>query len=162
MPTPKPIAIEKTNGHRAKRDYSDKEKASALAALDFNGGNLKYTAQQLGISERTLGWWAGRYKKKQSDEAPQAGGSNPDILVQKQEIKESLADRLELLAHKYIDRLEKLEKVTAIDMAVVVDKMLLLRGQATNISKDVSAMKLEERQGRILELVEKSKVWSQE
>ncbi len=43
---------------RARRHYSEEERASALAALAANGGNIKRTASPLGISEKTLNNWA--------------------------------------------------------------------------------------------------------
>ncbi len=37
-----------------RRVYSDEERATALAALDGNGGNRQRTARQLGIPRKTL------------------------------------------------------------------------------------------------------------
>ena len=42
-------------GIAARRKYSEKERANALAA---DGGNLNHTTKQLGIPEKTLGNWA--------------------------------------------------------------------------------------------------------
>lgn len=41
----------------AKRSYSDREKAEALAILDSNGGNLAKTSRESGIPQKTLSHW---------------------------------------------------------------------------------------------------------
>lgn len=41
----------------AKRSYSDREKAEALAILDSNGGNLSRTVRETGIPYKTLSDW---------------------------------------------------------------------------------------------------------
>lgn len=41
----------------AKRSYSDREKAEALAALDANGGNLARTARETSVPRATLKGW---------------------------------------------------------------------------------------------------------
>lgn len=42
----------------AKRSYSDEQKASALAALAANGGNVNLTSGQIGVPRHTLLKWA--------------------------------------------------------------------------------------------------------
>jgi len=41
----------------SRRIYTPEEKATALVRLQMNGGDTSYTAQQLGIPERTLSYW---------------------------------------------------------------------------------------------------------
>lgn len=41
-----------------KRTYSDSDKATYLAALDANGGNISLTAKQTGVPRNTLSDWA--------------------------------------------------------------------------------------------------------
>lgn len=43
-----------------RRQYSDNDKAAALAALDANGGNVRGTAKQLKLSHATLQRWSDR------------------------------------------------------------------------------------------------------
>src|SRR6185369_2344931 len=68
---------------KPKRQYSDEEKALALVALDFNGGNLHRTARELTIPRKTLAAWAaGR-------------NQHPDVAKKRQLQGNDLADRLE-------------------------------------------------------------------
>jgi truncated hemoglobin YjbI len=112
----------------SKRSYSDKEKASALAALDANGGNVNRTARQIGIGESTLRQWA----KNQHVAADVA-----DIREQK---KEELGDIFERLTRKGLAYLEdnmSSGRYGEISIGVCqwTDKMQLLRGEATTISE---------------------------
>ena len=133
-----------------KRQYSDNDKASALAALDANGGNVSATARQLKIPRTTLlEWEASR-------------GISVDVPNIRQEKKASLAEKFEALAEKLVDDLiarvgegKFVEEATA--AAIATDKMQLLRGSPTAISKDVSERTNEERAARILELVKPAK-----
>ena len=134
----------------SKRQYSDNDKASALAALDANGGNVSGTARQLKIPRTTLLEW----------EATR--GISADVPNIRQEKKESLAEKFEQLAEKLVDDLiarvgegKFVEEATA--AAIATDKMQLLRGSPTAISKDVSERTNEERAARILELVKPAK-----
>lgn len=134
----------------SKRQYSDNEKAGALAALDANGGNVNQTAKQLGIPRKTLGMWA--HNRHLS----------ADVADIRQEKRKELSARLEDLAHTLVDILPgKLPKASVRDLAgaliVAVDKMQLLKGAPTAISKDVSERTNEERAARILELVRPAK-----
>lgn len=134
----------------SKRQYSDSEKASALAALDANGGNVNQTAKQLSIPRKTLAMWASNRHL------------SADVADIRQEKKKELSEKLEDLAHAIVDILPaKLESTPVRDLAgaliVAVDKMQLLKGAPTNISKDVSERSNEERAARILELVRPAK-----
>jgi transposase-like protein len=40
------------------QQHTDEDKATALAALDANDGNVAKTARQVGIARQTLGEWA--------------------------------------------------------------------------------------------------------
>jgi len=53
------------------RPYSPEEKANALAQLQMNGGDIRYTSQQLGIPERTLFTWRRQwYAETQRRQSP--------------------------------------------------------------------------------------------
>lgn len=136
------------NGHkpRRQRNYSDNEKARALVMLDFCDGNESEAARKLGIPRKTLHEWA------------EERGINPDVAETRHEKKADLADSLEKLAFDLIDKVKTSEKAGGVDLGIVIDKMLLLRGEPNAISKDVSHAPPEARRGRILELVQKAKV----
>lgn len=134
----------------AKRQYSDNDKAIALAALDANEGNVLRTAKQLGIPHKTLDEWA-----KGRNQVPQVA----DLHKEK---RKDLGDRLEDLAHSLVDILpDKIPEASLRDLAgaliVAVDKMQLLKGAPTAISKDVSDISNRERANRILELIKPGK-----
>jgi hypothetical protein len=110
-----------------RRGYSDHQRAEALAVLDANGGALRQTSRDTGIPTSTLKLWR--------DE-----GVHPDCAELCTEKKQSLADRLEALAHTLIDALPG--KVTdaslqqaATSLGIAVDKMRLLRGEPTSIQE---------------------------
>jgi len=115
----------------ARREWSDSEKATALAALDANGGNVSHTARQLGIPRMTLADWA-------------AGRVTDDVTELRQEKKESLADAFEALARKLVAGVgvwvdQRLEEgcnpaTVGTTLGIVVDKMQLLRGDPTHIA----------------------------
>jgi len=133
-----------------KRQYSDREKASALAALDANGGNVNQTARQLAIPRKTLALWAS------------SRHLSADVADIRHEKRKELGERLEDLAHTLVDLLpDKLPSASVRDLAgaliVAVDKMQLLKGAPTAISKDVSNVTNEDRANRILELVKPGK-----
>lgn len=112
----------------ARRQFSDNDKATALAALDANGGNVYKTARELGIGRTTLeGWAKGR-------------GVNHAMPELRQVKKRELADKLELVAHRYTNHLlmkstvtETSAKDSAITVGTAIDKMRLLRGLPTEI-----------------------------
>jgi hypothetical protein len=111
---------------KARRHYGDEERASALAALAANGGNIKRTANQLGIPEKTLSNWA-------------KGISHPESAINGDQKKGNMADALEAVAWKLIEVMPtKVSKATlsqvATSLGIAIDKMRLLREQATSIS----------------------------
>lgn len=110
-----------------KRQYSDSNKASALAILDANGGNLSKTSRETGVPISTIKEW-------------RDGRVNPDVTDIRNVKKIELADKLEEVANAYTDHLlrdETINKTGAKDAAVTVgtaiDKMRLLRGLPTEI-----------------------------
>lgn len=114
----------------AYRRYSDQDKAVALAALETHHGNVTEAAAFAGVPRKTLEEW-------------RDGRTAEDVANIRQEVKQSLADRLEDIAHQYLDVLpEKIPKATLMQLstalAIAVDKMQLLRGEATSISGTAS------------------------
>jgi transposase-like protein len=109
----------------ARRHYSDEERAACLAALDANGGNLGRTARQVGVPESTLKGWR---------DAPDAAAP-AEVRARK---KEELADLLEAFVRSSVGQLDA--KLAAADfrdastgIAILIDKMRLLRGESTAI-----------------------------
>lgn len=105
---------------KRKRQYSDEDKAVALAALDANNGLVKRTATQLGIPHKTLDDWA-----KGRNQHPEVA----DLHTRK---KGSLADKFENLAHLIVDAMPaKIAKATlsqcAVSSGIATDKAMRLR-----------------------------------
>ena len=108
----------------SKRRYSDEERASALAALAANAGNIKRTADLLGIPQTTLRHW--------SD-----GDRHPESAQMGDQKKGELADKLETVAHKLVDAMpKKIAKAplnqVAVSMGIAIEKMRLLRNETTS------------------------------
>lgn len=111
----------------AKRRYSDSERATALAALAANGGNLDRTAKALGIPFTTLKQWAD-------------GTRHPEASQMSEQKKEDMAAALEEVAWKLLRSLEsKIDTAplsqAATSMGIAIDKARLLRGEPTTISE---------------------------
>jgi hypothetical protein len=107
---------------KARRSYSDEQKAEALAGLDANAGNVARTARQLGLPRKTLDQWA-------------KGRAHPGVAKLRHQKKEELADHLEALAGRLLDAMPgKIAGASLIHLAVAVgiliDKMILLRETA--------------------------------
>lgn len=132
---------------RPVRQYSDNDKATALSIVDLCGGNEQEASRRLGIPPNTIREWL-------------AGRVSDEVRRIRSEKKEALADRLETLAHAYVDSLLKsaddVKPRDAVALGIVVDKLLLLRGQPNSINQSVAADP-ERRQARILQLVSKVK-----
>jgi transposase-like protein len=107
---------------KSKRQYSGEEKALALVALDFNGGNLHRTARELTLPRKTLAAWTTRRNQ------------HPEVAKKRQLHGDDLADRLEEVIRNALDAItpEKLQQGSLLQLARAVgrfvDKMVLLRG----------------------------------
>lgn len=103
-----------------KRQYSDDDKATALAALDANEGNVKRTATQLEMPHKTLDDWA------------QGRKQNPAVAELRNRKKGTLAEKFDNLAHSLVDAMPaKIAKATlsqcAVTAGIAVDKGMRLR-----------------------------------
>lgn len=103
--------------------YSDVDKATALAVLDANGGNVKKTATDTGIPRNTLAEWA---KGRVSDEVPGI----------RHETRLELAALIDAeLNAIFAEMNNKRELATYKDLAtaagIFTDKKQLLEGKAT-------------------------------
>jgi transposase-like protein len=113
---------------RKQTSYTDDHKATALAALTANGGNLKRTAQQLGIPRTTLAGWANGHHV------------SAEVAKTRHQKERCMAEKLEELAHKVVDLMpSKLEAATlsqcAVALGIIIDKMRLLREESTAINE---------------------------
>lgn len=115
-----------------RRHYSEAFRAGALACLDANGGNVKRTARELGVPEKTLAGWA--------------AGRNPvgaELRAQKRtELVESTERLAEALAGgitaKVRDGRASVEEM-CIAFGIAVDKLLLLQNRANSRAESTSA-----------------------
>ena len=120
------VMLQESKIGSTKRQHSDKTKATALALLDANGGQLHKTARMLEIPLTTLYQWAnGR-------------GINSEVTLMRTNKKEELASKLDYVAHLAADLApEKLEtasyKDTMIGAGIAIDKAALLRGEPKQI-----------------------------
>lgn len=108
------------------RDYSSRDKAAALAALEANNGNLRRTARALKVPSSTLYRW----KKDQI---------NPEVSRLRTQEKTNLADAIESVVWEIVGAMPtKIEKAGLKDAAIAVgtgiDKFRLLREQPTSIT----------------------------
>lgn len=117
---------------RASRNYTDADKAKALALLAKHGGNVKQTALELGIPRQTLTDWAGGVNIK------------PVAIAQAEEEKKTLAEKCDELADVGIDLVIKklradgktMEAERVLDiMERAVKTSRLLKGEPTTISE---------------------------
>lgn len=112
--------------------YSDEQRATALAALDANGGNLLRTAKETRIPRQTLQDWAAGRKPN---------GAAAAVMPEKRQRKrEDLAGALDEIAWRCVDLLpEKLENADARQVAttlgIAVEKAALLRREPTCINE---------------------------
>lgn len=115
------------------RTYTDETRANVLATLQANGGNAVKTAKQLGIPRTTIRQWAGE------------ANLGPGVAVMPRKVPTALvegkmaelANNLEAVAFKAVELAnEKADGASYKDLLVgtgiAVEKMLLLRGQATS------------------------------
>ena len=105
-----------------KRTYSDTEKATALAMLDANGGNLSRTQREVGVPRTTLREW-------------RDGRHNGQVADIRQEKKEHLADLFEAFIRNVLPVAEgKMKGASFRDLltgvGIAADKLLALRGEA--------------------------------
>lgn len=106
--------------------YTDAQRAEALAALQANGGNLSATSRATGIPIRTIARWR----------------DNPDPRLGEvaNEKKQGLEESLERIAHALVDAIPgKINEAplnhVSVALGIAVDKLRLLRGEATNIEE---------------------------
>jgi hypothetical protein len=132
---------------RTRRRYTDVEIASALIALDANGGNVFKTAFELGIPHKTLDEWQKSTRRVNDDIALLRSGNAQDLSnVMEQTARAYLAQSLDPYV---VASTNGRDAVFA--AAIAVDKMQLLRGLPTSIQ--ASVLGEEERRLKVAELL---------
>ncbi len=124
------------------RHHSPETKASALAALILNEGNVLRTATQLGLAESTLRGFVAAAEGEQGESLRRLREQKRTAL---QEKFERLADEMLDLVERKKDQLSPRDAM--ICAGIAVDKFRLLGDQPTSISRSDagSQVKIEER-----------------
>jgi transposase-like protein len=143
--------------HRSRRRYTESQKAEALAILVANEGNIKGTARQLQIPEKTLAGWRDEEPRLLAQDQEQKeiqanavkmgkrAGKLPGLSVAelRAQKKEDAASAFMDIAWMCLTRLSQsdlLETSTRITdlsttMGTVIDKARLLKGESTVITE---------------------------
>lgn len=112
---------------KTRRRYSDDFRASALAALEANGGNVERTAKALKIPPTTLEQWAKGTRNPVS----------PQLREQKTlDLTYELEQFVYRLVHHPIAEGSNLKDV-GIAVGIACDKLLALKGMPTIINKTI-------------------------
>lgn len=134
-----------------KRQYSDSDKALALATLDANGGDVSKTAKTLKMPRKTLEDWA-KGRKQHPDVADMRHLKKKELGEKLDEVAHALADNLLIRAGSELSHLVPMKDI-ATSLGIVIDKGQILKGEPTAITKDATPRTNEDRASRILELV---------
>lgn len=132
------------------RDYNAEEKAACLAIVEACGGNVAKAARQTGVPERTLRYWHREGIGISPDTAKLAEVKTRDLA----QLFEDHARDAMMLAVNRLDDPETTYADTIRGAAIAVDKMRLLREQATTITQEAPAT-IEDKQTRLRELASK-------
>jgi len=118
---------------RQYRQYTEADKATALALLQANNNNLKQTARELSIPRATLAKWT------------KGEGVNSAVIQKCDEKKEELGDLFEKAARLYLGRSLEPDviaktngKDAMVTAATATDKMQLMRNKPTSINQNNS------------------------
>lgn len=124
-----------TRAKYKRRSYSDEFRAEALACLRSNAGNIKRTAKQLGIPEKTLeGWAKGRNHPVDAHLRDRKTGELKDAL------DEWIRDIMQIPMGAYK---ELSLQQAAIAVGIATDKIMLLTNRPTQIDEHRATGKLD-------------------
>lgn len=113
----------------SKRKYTDAEKGAALAFLDFKGGNVRQAAEALKIPHKTLDEWA---KGRINEDSAEIRTDKKEEIAEL--INAAVTDMIGASTGKLADA--NLQQVWT-SVGIAVDKMQLLKGEATTITKEL-------------------------
>ncbi len=130
------------------REYTDAQKAAALAALDANQGNIKRTSAQCGIPRQTLQSWTNQDRK---------------IEVEKLRVKKrgDLAEKMEFFLMAALEVLPaRIKQASFRDLAtgigIVSDKLAYIKGlDNARSSSSQPVLEAEQRLEQIIKAAEK-------
>lgn len=110
-------------------EWTDRDKAAALAALDANGGNVSGTAKQLGMPRSTLQEWAN-------------GRVNSDVPELRQEKRAELTELIRdelyaIIANMPFKRTDADYRQLGTVFGILTDKLQLLEGKPTERTETV-------------------------
>jgi hypothetical protein len=114
-----------------KRTYTDSEKATALAALDANEGNVSGTAKQTGIPRKTLDQWS-KERFVNVDVANIRQVKKRELSLELEDLAYTIAGVMPHFAHSPFNKINELSTA----LGTVIDKMRLLRGESTVITEN--------------------------
>lgn len=132
-----------------RRQYSDKDKATALAVLDANSGNISKTSRQLKIPASTLTEW-------------RDGRVNDDVTELREIKRDEISTRLKEIVHLLIDAIPgkipeaSLQQITT-SIGIAVDKAQLLEGSATERTEVIDNISDDERANRVAAILERAR-----
>ena len=126
--------------------HSKELRPIALATIEAENGNISAAARDLNIPERTINSW---------NSGERANTKNDPAFEQLcEEKKNDLITTLEKVAHKLAGGITE-EKIAnaklndiAVSLAIAIDKLQLLKGEATNITHSLQ-LSPEQRKARI-------------
>lgn len=121
---------------RRKREYTPEQKAAAIAVLASAGGNTRAAARQLAaagqpVPEATLRGWASQPLELPEEQLVEEAKRALDVIL------ESVVGKIA----KKLDRPEAIARImtrpvqAATVLGILVDKLRILRGQATEITE---------------------------
>lgn len=130
------------------REYSDDEKAAAMAALAAQGGDIGATARSLGIPAKTLRNWS-----KGQHLSPLASAT---AVIKKARLSDAIEDVLWFFLPHFEKKVPEASMGSlATAFGILTDKMRLLRGEAININQQVATP--EDAQAKVRELAERAR-----
>lgn len=132
--------------------YTSDDRAAGIAALQSNGGNLRRTARETGISDATLRRW-----RDETDARKDAA-----LDARLPEARATLSDRL----RQFVDAAltvapGKLHDANLRDVftsvGIAIDKLQLLDGKPTSIDEVRDALPDDERAARVAALLDRAR-----
>jgi hypothetical protein len=117
----------------ARRYYTEDDKATALAYLEANRGNVRVTAKQVGIPFQTLQYWA------------KGGAIRPNMTELSVIKKESLRERWESLAYQALEAAKNLSEEASYKDLVMAAAIATDKSQALADRENAEQAVTEER-----------------
>jgi transposase-like protein len=132
--------------------YTSDDRAAGLAALESNGGNLRRTARETGISDATLRRW-----RDETDERKDAANA-----ARMPEARATLTERLRAFVDAALTVApDKLHDANLRDVftsvGIAIDKLQLLEGRPTSIDEVRDALSDDDRAARVAALLDRAR-----